>query len=154
MILKPLDNTFEFPEAATPSGLFKYIAEFNGYMFFDTDITGYTPDEITQDYFFCNRIDLVTKRQNTSQFKYDGFLFVAVPTNIGQEVNASSFDNGQFTDVVEGLITKEFIRQLEKYFICSNIEMLINNLRPLYNSVKYTKATNCTGVEISYSLWI
>ena len=154
MILKPIDNTFVLPIINTPSDVFKYIAEFNGYNFFETDLTGYTPNDIPQDIFFCDKIDLVSPRKNTNEYKYDGILFIGVPVDIAQEVNDSTFYAGQFKSIIEEMISKEFVKQIEKYFICNNIEISLNNIRPLYNSVKYTKATNCTGVEINYSIWI
>lgn len=155
MILKPIDVNFNLPAADTSSDVFKYIAAFNNYQFYETDLNGVVPNEIEQNYFLIDRIDLVSPQPNRTgqEMKYDGFLFIGLPSNAATDVNTSTFEEGQFVNIISEMLTKDFILQLSYYVRC-NYEITINNIRPLYNSNKYTKATNATGVEISYSIWI
>lgn len=155
MILKPRDVNFILPIVGTPSDVFKYIALFNGYQFFETDLNGFVPNEIDQNYFLIDKIDLASPQPNRTgqEIKFDGVLFLGVPSNPATEINASTFDAGQFTNIISEMLTKAFIVQLQNYIKC-DYDFSINNVRPLYNSNKYTKATNATGIEISYSLWI
>lgn len=155
MILKPIDVNFNLPAADTSSDVFKYIAAFNNYQFYETDLNGVVPNEIEQNYFLIDRIDLVSPQPNRTgqEMKYDGFLFIGLPSNAATDVNTSTFEEGQFVNIISEMLTKDFILQLSYYIRCS-YEITINNIRPLYNSNKYTKATNATGVEISYSIWI
>lgn len=152
-ILRPKDGSYVLPEVSDTSDLFAYIAQYNSLQYYDTDSTGVTPNEIKPDVFFVNRIDTATPVESYSRIRFDGALFIGQPSDIGTEVNSSSFSNGQYKDLVKMLINLEFINDLRNYVGC-DFQITINNLRPLYNSVKYTKATNCTGVEISYSIWI
>lgn len=154
MILKPIDETFSPPEIKDSNDLFKYLAAFNEFSFYETDLNGVVPNEITHNIFMVNRIDLVIPNQTTKENRHDGFLFMAIPSEHGTDVNNSTFDVGQFENIIKDMISSSFISQFTNYAICSNLRFTLNSLRPLYNSVKYTKATNCTGVEISYSLWI
>lgn len=153
MILKPRDEDFIFPTIYTPSDIFKYIAEFNEFQYYETDLTGVTVNEIKPQLFFINRIDLVTPNKQQDEQRFDGYLFVGVPSDISQDVNSSDFNDGQFVNIIEELIKKEFTDSLTNLVSC-DYRILINNVRPIYNTVKYTKATNCTGVEIFYSIWI
>lgn len=152
-ILKPKDETYILPAIADPSDLFKYIAEYNGFQYYETDLTGVTPNEILPNWFFINRLDLGSVPRDDVRMKFDGVLFIGVPSDISTDTNASTFDAGQFGDIVKKLMNYAFALEFRAYIVC-DFEVLINNLRPLYNSVKYTKATNCTGVEINYSIWI
>lgn len=152
-ILKPKDETYILPEIADTSDLFKYIAEYNDFQYYDTDPTGVTPNEIKASWFFINRIDIFTPVEAYSRARFDGVLFIGQPSDIGTDTNASTFNDGQFVDIVKALLNLPFANELRSYVMC-DFEININSLRPLYNSVKYTKATNCTGVEVNYSIWI
>lgn len=155
MILKPIDETFILPAAETPSDIFAYLATYNGFAFYETDLNGVVPNEIENNYFLVDRIDLASPQTNRTgqEIKYDGSLFIGLPASPNTDVNVSSFEDGQFLNIVADLLTKDFINQMLKYVRC-DFALDINSLRPLYNSNKYTKATNATGVEISYSIWI
>jgi hypothetical protein len=152
-ILSPKTEFYQPPDVADTSDLFKYIAEYNGLQYYDTDSTGVTPNEIQANLFFINRVDVATPAEAYSRMKFDGVLFIGQPSDIGTDVNASSFSNGQYDDIVKVLLNLEFVNDLRNYIAC-DYQVNINSLRPLYNSVKYTKATNCTGVEVAYSIWI
>ena len=152
-ILKPKDGTYVLPAIADPSDLWAYIAAFNGFQYYETDLTGVTPNEILPNWFCIDRIDLATPVEARSRMKFDGVLFIGVPSDIATDTNGSTFDVGQFTDIVKKLLNIDFANELFSYVAC-DFEIIINSLRPLYNSVKYAKATNCTGVEVYYSLWI
>jgi len=152
-ILKPKDETYVLPAIADPSDLFAYIAEFNGFDYYETDLTGVTPNEIKQNWFFIDRIDAATPILADGQMKFDGVLFIGTPSNIATDVNASTFDDGQFENIIKELLNYPFANELKNYIAC-DFKITINNLKPLYNSVKYTKATDCSGVEVNYSIWI
>ena len=153
-ILKPKDNTYALPlDVLDPSELFAYIAEFNGFQYFDADNTGVTPNEINYGTFFVNVPTSATPILNEARMRFDGVLFIGQPADIGTDVNASTWNNGQFQNIVKTLLNYPFVKDLANYTAC-DYETSINNLRPLYNSVKYTKAVNCTGVEVNYSIWI
>lgn len=152
-ILKPKDNTFQLPEIADPSDLFKYIAEYNGFEYYDTDNTGVTHNEIAAALFFINRIDVGTPVENNARMRFDGVLFIGQPADIGTDTSASTYNAGQFNGIVKALLNLDFARELRFYVACG-FETTINNLRPIYNSVRYTKATSCTGVEINYTILI
>jgi hypothetical protein len=155
MTLKPIDETFLPPQINDANDLFEYLAAYNGFSYYETDLNGVVPNEIAYALFMVNRIDLVTPINSTKENRHDGFLFMAIPSEIGTDVNQSTFDAGQFENIIKDMISNSFINQLRNYVICGvNLQFTINNIRPLYNSVKYTKSTNTTGVEISYSLWI
>lgn len=149
MILKPKDNTWKLPTISDANDLFKYIAAYNEMNFYETDVNGVVINEIPYGYFFIDRLDLVTPTfTNNKEFKYDGFLFVGIPSEAGEDV-----DNSQFQNIIKELVSKEFIATVRQYIAC-DFQFIINNIRPLYNSNKYTKATNTTGIEINYSIWI
>jgi hypothetical protein len=152
-ILKPKDGTYILPAIADPSDLWAYIAAYNGFQYYETDLTGVTPNEILPNWFFIDRIDLAQPVEARARMKYDGVLFIGVPSDIGTDTNGATFDAGQFTDIVKKLLNLDFANELSRYVNC-DFEISINSLRPLYNSVKYTKATNCTGVEVYYTIWI
>lgn len=152
-ILKPKDETYILPEIADPSDLFAYIAEFNGFQYYETDLTGVTPNEILPNWFFINRLDLASPVVGQGLMKFDGVLFIGVPSDIGTDTNSSTFDAGQYENIVKKLVNYDFAKEFYYYIAC-DFQIAINNLRPLYNSVKYTKATGCTGVEVNYSIWI
>lgn len=152
-ILKPKDETYILPEIADPSDLFAYIAEFNGFQYYETDLTGVTPNEILPNWFFINRLDLASPVAGEAVLKFDGVLFIGVPSDIGTDTNSSTFTQGQFADIVKKLMNYAFAVEFFYYIAC-DFKITVNSLRPLYNSVKYTKATNCTGVEVNYSIWI
>jgi hypothetical protein len=152
-ILKPKDETYVLPSIADPSDLFAYIAEYNEVQYYETDTTGVTPNEILPEIGFINRIDIFTPLFLDDMGKFDGVLFIGTPSDIGTDTNASTFDAGQFENIVKQLLNAEFARDFKNYIAC-DFQIAINSMRPLYNSVKYTKATNCTGVEIYYSIWI
>jgi len=156
MTLKPIDITFIPPSEMNDSNdLFKYLAGFNDFSFYETDLNGVVPNEIPYKLFMINRIELVVPNFTTQEHEYKGFLFVGIPSEHSTDVNESTFDEGQFESIIKDMISKAFINQMNNYFKCGfNLRFALTNLRPLYNSVKYTKATNTTGVEISYSLWI
>jgi len=153
MILIPADTNFQYNAVDTSSDIFKAIAIYNSINFYETDLNGVVSNEIPNQYFFIDRIDLASPRINTNEIRYDGLLFIGKPSEHGIDVNNSTFDIGQYESIVKNLLTKSFIKTLELYVKCS-FEIVINNVRPLYNSVKFTKSTNTTGVEISYSIWI
>jgi hypothetical protein len=153
MILIPADTNFQYNAVDTSSDIFKAIAIYNSINFYETDLNGVVSNEIPNQYFFIDRIDLASPRINTNEIRYDGLLFIGKPSEHGTDVNNSTFDIGQYESIVKNLLTKSFIKTLELYVKCS-FEIVINNVRPLYNSVKFTKSTNTTGVEISYSIWI
>lgn len=146
MILKPKDNTWELPNISDANDLFKYISLYNELPFYETDVNGVVINEIPYGYFFVDRLDLVTPGKD--YFKYDGFLFIGIPSEAGEDV-----DNSQFANIIKELVSRPFIDTLRKYIVC-DFQFNINNIRPLYNSNKYTKATNTTGIEINYSIWI
>lgn len=152
-ILKPKDETYILPTIADPSDLWAYIAEFNGFQYYETDSTGVTPNEILPSWFFIDKIDLGVPDPGDSTMQFTGVLFIGTPSDISTDVNASTFTNGQFKDIVKALMNFPFAKELNNYVAC-DFRININTLRPLYNSVKYTKATNCTGVEITYTIWI
>lgn len=152
-ILKPKDGTYLLPAIADPSDLWAYIAEYNGFQYYETDTTGVTPNEILPNWFFIDKIDLATPVEARSRMQYTGVLFIGVPSEIGTDTNGATFDAGQFENIVKKLLNLEFANELTNYVAC-DFQITINSLRPLYNSVKYTKATNCTGVEVYYSIWI
>lgn len=152
-ILKPKDITYVLPEITDTSDLFKYIAGYNGFQYYDTDLTGVTPNEILPAYFFINRIDLVAPLMAENRARFDGILFIGQPSEISIDTNSSTFNGGQFNDIVKACLNLPFATELRNYIAC-DFQMTINSLRPLYNSVKHTKSTNCTGVEIYYSIWI
>lgn len=152
MTLKPRDNTFALPSANAPGDLFKVIAEFNGFEYLETNTDGAAINTIAQNYFFVDRIDSVTP-QPDGRLKYDGVLFVALPVDTGVEINAATFNDGQYIDIIKPLISKEFYISFRNYIICNN-EIAINSIKPLYNSTKYTRATVASGIEISFSIWI
>jgi hypothetical protein len=152
-ILKPKDETYLLPTITDPSDLFAYIAEFNSFGYYETDNTGVTPNEIAQNWFFIDRLDLATPIIGENRMRFDGVLFIGQPADISTDTNGSTFNDGQFVDIVKQLLNLEFANELKNYIAC-DFQININNLRPLYNSVKYTKATNCTGVEVAYSIWI
>ena len=152
-ILRPKDETYVLPEASDPSDVFAYLAEYNGFQYYETDLTGVTPNEILPNWFFIDKIDTATLLKAEGRMKYDGVLFIGVPSDISTDVNASTFVNGQFVDIVKQILNYPFALELTNLIAC-DLQFNVNSMRPLYNSVKYTKATNCTGVEILYSLWI
>jgi hypothetical protein len=152
-ILKPKDGTFILPAIADTSDLFKYIAEYNDSQYYDTDSTGVTPNEIKPSWFFINRIDVATPVEGRNRMRFDGVLFIGQPASLSVDVNESTYNNGQFVDIVKALLNLDFANELQNYIAC-DFEININNLRPLYNSVRYTKAEGCTGVEVNYSIWI
>jgi len=152
-ILKPKDETYILPAIADPSDLWAYIAEYNGFQYYETDLTGVTPNEILPNWFFIDRIDLATPEAGRARMNYSGVLFIGIPSEIGTDTNGATFDAGQFAAIVKKILSLEFANDLFNYVAC-DFQILINSLRPLYNSVKYTKATNCTGVEVYYSIWI
>lgn len=152
-ILKPKDGTYVLPAIADPSDLFAYIAQYNGFQYYETDDKGVTPNEILPKTFFINRIDLFTPNFNDDRSRFDGVLFIGQPVDIAIDTNSSTFTDGQFENIVKALLNQAFARELRSYLVC-DFETIINSLRPLYNSVKYTKATNCTGVEVYYQIWI
>lgn len=156
MILQPADETFIFPEVNTPADLFKYIAGYNSFQFFETDLNGVVPNEIAQNYFLIDRIDLASPQPNRmgQEIRFDGILFMGVPSDPATDVNESTYSEGQFNGIIAEMLSRSFYLQLQQYIKCADYEIIINNLRPLYNSNKYTKATNSTGVEINYSIWI
>lgn len=152
-ILKPKDGTYILPAIADTSDLFKYIAAYNGFQYYDTDSTGVTPNEIKPSWFFINRIDVGTPIPGEAQMRFDGVLFIGQPSSLSVDVNESTYNGGQFVDIVKALLNYPFAKELHNYVAC-DFQMIINNLRPLYNSVRYTKAEGCTGVEVNYSIWI
>lgn len=153
IILKPKDLTYVLPAIADPSDLWAYIAGFNSFQYYETDLTGVTPNEVLPAVFFIDRIDLAAPVDGRSRMQYTGVLFIGTPSDIAEDTNTSTFDDGQFVNIVKQLLNLEFSNELTNYVAC-DFQIIINSLRPLYNSVKYTKATNCTGVEVYYSLWI
>lgn len=152
-ILKPKDGTYILPAIADSSDLFKYIAAYNGFQYYDTDSTGVTPNEIKPSWFFINRIDVFTPVESYARARFDGVLFIGQPASLSVDVNSSTYNNGQFVDIVKALLNLPFAVELKNYVAC-DFEIIINNLRPLYNSVRYTKAEGCTGVEVNYTVWI
>lgn len=152
-ILKPKDGTYILPAIADTSDLFKYIAEYNGFQYYDTDSTGVTPNEIKPSWFFINRVDVFTPVESYGRARFDGVLFIGQPASLSVDVNSSTFSNGQFVDIVKAMLNLPFAVELKNYVAC-DFEININNLRPLYNSVRYTKAEGCTGAEVNYSIWI
>jgi len=152
-ILKPKDETYILPAIADPSDLWAYIAAYNEFQYYETDATGVTPNEILPNWFFIDKIDLATPVEGRGRMKFDGVLFIGMPSDIATDTNTSTFDNGQFTNIVKALLNLDFANELTNYVAC-DFQVINNSLRPLYNSVKYTKATNCTGVEVYYSIWI
>lgn len=154
IILKPKDDTYILPDnIADPSDLFKYIAEYNGAQYYETDITGYTPNDLKPDMFFADRIDQFAPVLNEDRSIFTGSLFIGVPVDIGIDVNASTFTGGQFENIVKQMLNKAFATALRNYIAC-DFQFSILTMRPLYNSVKYTKTINCSGVEINYQMWI
>lgn len=151
--LKPKDETYVLPAIADPSDLFAYIAAYNDYPYYETDTTGVTPNEIPQGIFFIDRIDLAEPLRSEDRMRYTGVLFIGGPSEISVDTNSSTFNVGQFRNIVKHFLSKDFANDFTNYINC-DFQILINSLRPLYNSVKYTKATNCTGVEIFYQIWI
>lgn len=151
--LKLKDETYALPAIADTSDLLKYVADYNGFDYYDTDSTGVTPNEIRPQLFFINRIDTATPLEGFSRMRFEGILFIGQPSDIGTDVNSSTYSNGQFMDIVKALLNLEFAYEFRNYIAC-DFQISINSLKALYNSVKYTKATNCTGVELSYSIWI
>lgn len=152
-ILKPKDGTYILPAIADTSDLFKYIAGYNGFQYYDTDSTGVTPNEIKPSWFFINRIDVFTPVEGYGRARFDGVLFIGQPASLSVDVNSSTYNNGQFVDIVKALLNLPFAVELKNYVAC-DFEILVNNLRPLYNSNRYTKAEGCTGVEVNYTIWI
>ncbi len=152
-ILKPKDETYTLPTIADPSDLWAYIAEFNGFQYYETDTTGVTANELLPGWFFIDGIDSATPVEARSRMQFTGVLFIGTPSDISTDTNASTFADGQFTDIVKKLLNLDFANELNNYVAC-DFQIIINSLRPLYNSVKYTKATNCTGVEVNYTIWI
>jgi len=152
-ILRPKDIYYVLPTISDPSDLWAYIAEYNGFQYYETDNTGVTPNEIKPQTFFVDRIDLGTPVEGRSFMKFDGVLFIGEPSNIGTDTNEATYNIGQFKDIVKELLNLPFANELTSYIAC-DFQITINSLRPLYNSVKYTKTTNCTGVEVYYSIWI
>ncbi len=152
-ILKPKDVTYVLPDIADPSDLWAYIAEYNGFQYYETDNTGVTPNEIKPQTFFIDRIDLFAPLFGEDRARFDGVLFIGEPSNIGTDTNEATSDAGQFNDIVKKLLNLPFATELKNYIAC-DFQIAINSLRPLYNSVKYTKTTNCTGVEVYYSIWL
>lgn len=152
MILKPRDNTFALPSADAPGDLFKVIAEFNGFEYLETNSDGVAVNTIAQNYFFVDRIDTVTP-QLDGRLKYDGVLFVAIPVDTSVEVNEATFNPGQYNDIIKPLISKLFYSTLLNYIKC-DYAIVINSIKPLYNSTKHTRATVASGIEIAFSIWI
>lgn len=152
-ILKPKDPTYILPAIADPADLFKYIAEYNDFQYYETDNTGVTPNEIKPAYGFINRIDQFAPVINEDRGLFTGVLFIGQPSEINIDTNDSTFNEGQFEDIVKPLLNLEFAREFRNYIAC-DFQITINSLRPLYNSVKYSKSTNMTGVEVYYQLWI
>ena len=149
MILKPKDSTYLLPAADNTADIFAHIAAYNEADFYETDNTGVTPNEIKQSLFFIDRIETAVPRQN-DRTRFNGFLFVGIPSDFGTDVDNLQ---GQFENIIKELLSKGFIDALYNYVAC-DYQFEINSLRPLYNTIKYTKATNCTGVEINYSIWL
>lgn len=152
-ILKPKDETYILPAIADPSDLWAYIAAYNDFQYYDTDPTGVTPNEIKYATGFINRIDLFAPLIGEDRARFDGVLFIGQPSEINIDTNESTFTGGQFKDIVKALLNMPFAVELRNYIAC-DYQIIINSLRPLYNSVKYTKTTNCTGVEVYYQIWI
>lgn len=151
--LKPKDSTYDLPAINDPADLFKYIAEYNSFQYYETDNTGVTPNEIKPAYGFIDRIDQFAPLLNEDRGLFTGVLFIGMPANIGTDVNEATYNAGQFVDIVKPLLNKEFATELARYISC-DFQITINSLRPLYNSVKYSKSTNMTGVEVAYQIWI
>jgi hypothetical protein len=180
MILKPIDETFEIPEPQAASDIWEYLAKYNCFQFYETDNKGFVPNELVRNYFMINKTELVSPRTGTDERVFDGVLFFGVPADPSLDVHSPSpkcdtqnfdnytFDNfvfaedweddvfkhGQYKMIIYEILGKEFYNTLKKYFKCSNFEFSIINMRPLYNSNKYTLSTNSSGVEITYKLWI
>lgn len=159
MILKPKDIDFILPELSdesVPADFFKAIADFNALDFYETDLNGVVPNEIKYDYFFADRVATASpelKGASYGRTKYDGVLFVGIPVSPEIDVNSSDFTNGQFEGIVRDLITAKFIKQMQSYLNCEYL-FTVNSVRPVYNSNTWTRATNCSGVEINYTLWL
>jgi len=152
-ILKPKDGTYILPAIADPSDLFAYIAQYNDFQYSDADNTGVTPNEINYGTFFVNVPSLGVPLPSENRMRFDGVLFVGQPADIGTDVNSSTWTNGQFGNIVKEFLNYNFAKDFHNYIAC-DFQITINNLRPLYNSVRYTKAVNSTGVEVNYSIWI
>lgn len=144
------NSTFVYPEIKTPKNIFEYIAKFNKFEFYETDINGVVLNSIFQNYFFVNKTELATPIQNENEFRYDGFLFVGIPNDHGTDVDGN---DGLYQNVMQILLSKDYLVGLKNLISC-DFKVIFNNIRPLYNTTKYTKSTNTTGIEISYSIWI
>jgi len=144
------NTNYILPEIKTPKDIWQYIASFNNIEFYETDINGVVLNTIFQNFFFVDKLEVATPRINTNEIKYDGFLFIGIPNDHGIDVDGLA---GLYANVVESLMAKNYINSLKNYIKC-DYEVQFNNIKPLYNTTKYTKSTNTTGVEISYSIWI
>lgn len=159
MILKPKDINFILPELSeesVPADFFKYIADFNDLDFYETDLNGFVPNEIKVNYFFVDRVATASpelKGASYGRTKFDGVLFVGIPVEPEIDINKTDFTNGQFEGIIKELISAAFLKQLLSYLNC-DYAFLLNTVKPVYNTNTWTRATNCTGVEINYSLWL
>lgn len=151
MNLQSRKNNFQLPEIVnSPHDIWNYIAQFNNFEYYETDSKGVVNNNIFQNHFFVNKIESLSPRKNTNEIQFNGILFFGVPNDSGIDVDGYS---GLFKNVIEEMLTKSFIKNLEQYISC-NFEVLFNVIRPIYNSNKYTIETNTSGIEISYTIWI
>lgn len=145
------NDSFIYPEIInTPSDIFVYIALFNNFQYFETDLNGVVVNNILQNYFFVNKTELATPRKFTNEIQYNGFLYIGLPNDPGTDVDGEA---GIFKNVVESMLSKSFLKQFQNLISCS-FEVEFNNIRPLYNTNKYTLATITSGIEIQYTIWI
>lgn len=148
--LKPKDNTYILPvDAVEPSEIFQYIALYNEFQYYDTDPTGVNTNEII-NFYFANIISQATPILDQAKTQFTGVLFIGVPSGFNTDVN---YSNGQYVSIIKDMITFDFIKQFINYIKCG-YQFEVNNVRPIYNTVKYAKAIESTGIEINYTIWI
>ena len=147
--LKPKDETFILPNATAPDEVFSYIATFNSWQYFDVDSNGLNTNDVNGIYL-ANYLTQSSFDINRNQMLFNGLLFLGLPSGYSTDVNN---ENGQYQTITKDLMNKAFFDTFKKYIYC-NFEVNLTSIKPLYNSVKYAKAIESTGVEISYQIWI
>lgn len=154
MILQPRIGSFTLPNPETSADLWRYVAEFNNALFFETDVNGVLLTELPATaYFFVDQITQATPDNVEQLVRYDGNLFIGLPAQYGTDINEATFDSGQYLDITQALLAKSFLQQLRGYIAC-DYKITFNSVRPLYNVTNYTRAVNSTGIEIKYSIWL
>lgn len=157
-ILKPKDITFNCPApGADLNAILLNAFRFSGIKFIQTDTAGGTlHNQPPTNFFAANRVVQVRPIETRpsakySSLNYDCVLTLARPVNAGLEVQTVNVD-GQYTVIVEELLSLSFINTFKSYFTCCDYPIQVAGVRPVYNRNDAVKDINYTGVEITFTI--